>query len=395
MLYNRGMSTIEKKTKTESWEKAQKRKARFWRTWRPFAAWLMRLVYGYRTESFTPPGQPYLLYANHVTDLDPVLVACTFPEQMAFVAGENVQRMGVLSGIIRRYGNIVERVKGTTDSAAAMQILRTLKSGLPVCMFAEGNRSFAGKTGYIHPAAAKLARMAKVPLITYRLEGGYLTTPRWATHLRKGRMHGAVVHVYPFEELRAMTNEQVQAVIDRDLYVDAYAAEPIAYRGRKLAERLETMLYDCPKCHGIDTVTSRNDTVTCTCGMTLRMNRFGRFEGESLPFAHPGEWDEWQSEWMKMHHDGLSFADADMTLERLDTETHSVNEVAHGTMTFSKEGFAVGDFSVPFAKLEGMALVQRDKLVFSAERQNYTVRAKKPYCARKYCDLYRLYKEEG
>lgn len=389
------METITRQKKTEVWEKEQKRKARFWRTWRPLASWVMRLLYGYRTETVTPPSTPYLLYSNHVTDLDPVLVACSFPEQMSFVAGENVQRMGILSGIIKRYANIVERIKGTTDSAAAMQILRTLKSGLPVCMFAEGNRSFAGKTGYIHPAAAKLARMAKVPLVTYRIEGGYMTTPRWATHHRKGRMRGFVVHVYPFETLRAMTNEEVQALIDRDLYVDAYAEDPpIAYRGRKLAERLETMLYVCPSCHGIDTVTTKNDTVRCTCGMEYKMDRYGRFKGETLAVAHPGEWDEWQTEWMRAHKETVSFSDTDMTLFRLDTETHRLTEAARGDMTFSKEGFGVGDFFVPFSGLEGMGLVQRDKLVFSAERQNYVLRSPTPYCARKYYDLYRLLKDE-
>lgn len=377
-------------------ERAARRKVRFWKVLHAPARLAMWLVFGYKSVLCNPQSTPFLVYANHVTDLDPILVGCSFRERLSFVAGENVARMGILSGIIRRYAEIIERVKGTTDSAAAMQVLRTLKRGIPVCMFAEGNRSFAGRTGYIHPAAAKLAKMARVPLITYRLEGGYMTTPRWSLKMRRGKMSGAAVRIYSAEELKEMSVEEIAAAIDRDLYVDAYAVEPpIAYRGAKLAERLESMLYLCPNCHGVDTLHSKNDRFFCTCGLSMRMNPYGRFEGESLPFSHPGEWDAWQTEQMKKIGTELTVSDGGQSLYRLNLEDHSLTFVTEGEMRLSADGFSLGTFSATLREMDGIGLVQREKLVFGCNGENYVIRSENPRCGRKYYDLYHVLKPNG
>ena len=113
-------------------------------------------------------------------------------------------------------------MKGTTDAIAALNTIRTVKKGTNVCLFAEGNRSYNGVTGPIFPATGKLAKATGAPLVTYRFEGGYLTTPRWSRSTRKGYMRGYVVNVYSPEQLKQMTPEEVNEHIREDIMEDAF-----------------------------------------------------------------------------------------------------------------------------------------------------------------------------
>ena len=223
-------------------ERAYRRQRRAYRVLRPAAGALMKGLLNYRAEPAPKTEGPCLILSNHVTDFDPILVGLSFPEHMYYVAGENVLRMGFLSKLVTRYASIIQRIKGTTDAEAALQILRTLKKGRNVCMFAEGSRTFTGETLPIAPATAKLVKLSRCTLVTYRLTGGYLSTPRWSAHRRKGRMTGAVVGVYSPEQIKAMNEAEIADLLRRDLHENAYEAqakEPVPFRGKALAETLE------------------------------------------------------------------------------------------------------------------------------------------------------------
>ena len=103
------------------------------------------------------------------------------------------------------------------------EILAKLRDGRNVALFPEGNRSFNGLSGDFPPATGKLVKKSGATLVTYRLHGGYLTTPRWSTSLRKGKLWGEIAGIYSPEKLKAMTEDEVNRAIRHDLFVDAYA----------------------------------------------------------------------------------------------------------------------------------------------------------------------------
>lgn len=385
-------------------ERAYQRQRRAYRVlYRP-AKWLMKGLLNYEFELAPKVEGPCLILSNHVTDFDPILVGLSFPEHMYFVAGENVLRMGFLSKLVTRYGSIIQRVKGTTDAEAALQILRTLKKGRNVCMFAEGNRTFTGETLPIAPATAKLVKMARSTLVTYRLTGGYLSTPRWSTHRRKGRMLGKAVGVYPPEEIKGMSEAEISALLARDLYENAYETQqraPVAFRGKALAETLETALYLCPHCRKIDRLHSRGDRFFCDCGLSMTLDEFGFFRGEELPFKTPLDWDKWQTGEMEKlaaalgddrQNDEPAFSDEGQTLNRREAD-HSLTSLATGTMALYRDRLTLGEHSFPLRELRGIGLIQRQGMVFSTADADYAVTADKLRCVRKYQTLFEFLKE--
>ena len=268
-----------------------------WKMLRGVVSVFLRLKFNYTCDQAPRIPYPFIMIANHVTDLDPLMVGCSFRQQMYFVASEHLFRLGFATKLLKWLVAPIARIKGSTDTVSAMNIIRTLKHKSNVGLFAEGDKSWNGLTGALHPTTGRLIKASRAALVTYKLTGGYLSSPRWSRRLRRGRMHGRMVRIYTPEELSGMTAEEITKAIDADIFEDAFAAqraEPVRYVGRELASGLENALYACPACGEFCRLHSRDDMLTCGCGMSVKYNEYGFFEGEDRLFETITEWDEWQ-----------------------------------------------------------------------------------------------------
>ena len=124
-----------------------------------------------------------------------------------------VYRAGFASKVLRYVFEPIAKRKGTSDTVTVMKSIRALREGKNVCLFPEGQKSFNGRTGEIHLATGKLVKASKASLITYKLEGGYFTTPRWGYGIRKGKMHGSIVNIYDPETLEKLSAEEITDII--------------------------------------------------------------------------------------------------------------------------------------------------------------------------------------
>ncbi|MDO4581499.1 MAG: lysophospholipid acyltransferase family protein [Bacillota bacterium] len=280
---------------------AQNRWHRFaYRAARPLVRAISHCLIGFRSDKYIPRHKTFLLMSNHYTDMDMLVVVNSLRAHSYFVASAHISHWGWIGRLITFLQRPIWRAKGHTDAQCAMEILRVLKAGYPVTIFIEGERSWGGRTMPIADSAGRLARMSGVALITYRLSDAYLVWPRWSKKKRRGRLYGRVIHEYAPEELAAMTNQQVQELIERDLHCDFYEDQrraPRAYPGEQMAESLETALYLCPACGESGRLHSRGDLFFCDCGLRLRLDEYGCFaaaEGGEPPFATIQQWFDWQ-----------------------------------------------------------------------------------------------------
>lgn len=305
-----------------------------WKAVRFLAMPYFKFRYRIKWEKCKPASKPYIVLANHNTFLDPALVGMSFLEPMRFVTSEHVFRMKFAGKLLKFMFDPIARVKGSTDVRTAAEVIKSIRSGANVCIFAEGNRSYNGETCQIPESTGKLIKRSGAGLITYRLEGGYFTEPRWGTSVRKGAMLGHPIAEYTPEQLAKLDSGEINEIIRRDLYLDAYAAQkqhPVAYKGKRLAERLEVLLHVCPVCHGISTFKSEGNQVKCAqCGLELRYNEYGFLEsmqeGGPVPFDSLLDWDKWQhsyfrqmlQRWKALPADQLITSDEGQSLYELD-----------------------------------------------------------------------------
>lgn len=361
---------------------------------RPFAKWKFRYV----SEAIKGLPQPFLVLANHVTDFDPVLVGASFRQHMYFVASEHVFRWGMATRLIEYMFAPIPRLKGATDARTVRETLQFARRGENVCIFAEGERTYDGVTMDILPSTGKLALKMGATLVTFRIEGGYLTSPRWGKKLRKGRMAGHIVGQYAPGELKAMNADEVNTLIKRDLYENAeerQAENPIRYRGPDLAENLEIALYMCPGCHRIGTLRSEGERLFCRqCGHSTVYTECGALEGGA--YASIAAWSAWQeAELIRLLEnagDGVLFSDDDQQLYRLEPCVKS-ELMETGRLSFCRDALRLGAYAFGIEEIADMAVTGKMTITFSTmDGAYYELKSPHPRSPIKYVTAYKTRK---
>lgn len=349
---------------------AYRRHVRFYRLMRLLISPIFRVLFGFRALPAPDVRGPLIVVANHTTDLDAIFVALCFPQHMYYVASEHIFRKPLLRRFFTYFLDPIPKRKGGADVNTSMQMLRRLKKGMNVMLFAEGNKSFHGETCPVHPATGALVRASGATLVTCRLTGGYFTSPRWAHTLRRGRVTCAPVATYAPEVLAAMTDGQVNALIRRDIDEDAYARQremPVAYRGKRLAEGIENALYLCPRCGGFGTVHGEGDRIACGCGLAATYAKTGFLTGDA-PFDTLAAWGAWQraalAERLAACGDAPLVISEGQAILRI-LPDHMTQPVAQGTLTLGRGGLSCGGFALPLADVRGLEIYGRNTIVFS------------------------------
>ncbi|MCL2124702.1 MAG: 1-acyl-sn-glycerol-3-phosphate acyltransferase [Oscillospiraceae bacterium] len=351
----------------------------------------------YKCEKRKGPEAPSIIIANHNTNLDPVLIAMSYSRHMYFLTSEHVLRKGIASRLLRFFLNPIPINKSKTDANAIKEMIRRVRAGGNVCFFAEGDRSFSGTTGPITNSAAKLVKKSGADLITFRLEGGYFTAPRWARKQRRGGMRGRHVNRYSSEEIKTMSAEQITRLIESDIYEDAYErqkASLIRYRGKNLAEGIETVLYLCPRCEKLGTLKSEGERFFCGCGLDAVYSETGLLVGDGLRFSTIREWDEWQTEKLSEIVDGAGdspiCSDEGQVLYVVRTAAESL-QVGQGTMEISRDEFHCAGHSFPMEQITRFAVTGQMTLIFALrDGTSYEVYSQWPRSALKYREIYRI-----
>ena len=230
----------------------KKRQKIYWKILRPMVIIFLYLKFRYTFKTAKNLPEKFILLSNHNTDFDPLFVGVSFKSGMRYVASEHISRWKHAFSFVNHIFSPIMRPKGTNAASTVKEMLRALRSGDNICMFAEGARSWNGITAPVLQSTGKLVKSSKVALVTYKITGGYFTSPLWSEKgTRRGKIHGEVVNIYSADEISNMTVSQINEIIRNDLHEDAYERqinEKVKYNGRNLAVRLETMLFYCPKC---------------------------------------------------------------------------------------------------------------------------------------------------
>ena len=355
---------------------------------------VLRVTFNLSAEQLQAEG-PFLLVSNHVTGWDPLLVGvCLGGRQAYFVASEHIFRLGLLTKVLNRLLAPIPRRKASTGMDTVKACLRHLHAGRNVCLFAEGEQCWDGRTGPIFPATGKLLKSSGATLVTFRLEGGYLSLPRWGKHICRGAVYGHPVGVYSPEALKKLSPQEINALIERDIAEDTWARQrqrPVRFRGKRRAEGMERALYACPACRRIGTLRTEKDRIFCPCGFSRSYTEYGFFEPRD-PFETLADWDRWQSELLQSrafeHEGGLLFQDVGLELKRVHAD-HSEDLLGRGTLRQFEDRLECAGLRFPLTEIRGMAMVQAHLLLFSCGGDYYQLRASGGVNLRKYLEIWK------
>lgn len=345
----------------------------FYETFQPIVIWYLRLFFDYKCEKVPKKDENYIVLSNHVTDYDPIFVASSFPKQMYFVASEHIARWGWLYKLIDFLVAPIIRYKGTVAVSTAIDIMKKIKAGSNVCVFAEGVRTWDGVSSPILPSTAKLIKKAGCGLYTYRITGGYFASPMWSgSNTRRGPVYGAPVNFYSKEQLQNMSADEIYDAIITDLHEDAYERQikaPQRYRGKNLAEGLESLMFICPSCGKKDAFISKGNIVSCKhCDLSYTYDEYGMLHGGD--FKTVKEFADWQMDQVRKDiQDGVVYSATEGVLSTV--KDHKEELVTKGALTISTEGLTCGDLKSALSNISEIAMHGQRAIVFTAGKQYY------------------------
>ena len=367
---------------------------------RPALGLYCRFKYGVKVEAFKDEGdRPYLILMNHQTAFDQFFVGMTFRQPVYYLATEDIFSMGWVSDLIRGLVAPSPIKKQTTDIQAVKNCIKVAREGGSICIAPEGNRTFHGRTVYMNPSIASMAKKLGLPVALLRLEGGYGVQPRWSDVVRKGTMRTYISRVIEPEELKAMTNDQVFEAIQTGLWVDE-ATVSGEFHHRKSAEFLERTVYTCPWC-GVAPFESNGDIVRCTkCGREIRHLPTKELQGIGFEFPHRfvADWYDWQNEYVS----GLDLST--MTESPLWEETAALSLVhpykrkellkKEARVRLYGDRITVDENEYRFDSVSAVVVLGKNKLNIYTGKEILQLKGSKRFNALKYVNFFHRYKNE-
>ena len=208
----------------------------------PYSRW----KFGIKIEKFKEQnGRQFLIVMNHQTSFDQFFIGAAFSGPVYYLATEDIFSLGWLSSLLRWAVAPIPIKKQTTDIQAVKNCIKVAREGGTIALAPEGNRTYSGKTLYMNPSIASLARKLNLPVAIFRIEGGYGVQPRWSDVIRKGKMRAYVSRVIEPEEYAEMTNAELFDQIREGLTVNENCVSG-TFHHSKSAEYLERAMYVCP-----------------------------------------------------------------------------------------------------------------------------------------------------
>lgn len=362
---------------------------------KPFAVGM----YGIKVEKFKEQGnRPYLILYNHQTAFDQFFVGMAFKGPIYYVASEDLFSNGFVSTLIRWLVAPIPIKKQTTDVAAVINCIRVAKEGGTLAIAPEGNRTYSGKTEYISPAIASLAKKIKLPILLYRIEGGYGVHPRWSDKTRRGKMRSYVSRVIEPEEYMTMSNEELFSLIEQGLSVDEGVADA-EFKSEKRAEYLERAMYVCPYC-GLSEFESHGNEIECKkCHRKIVYGADKKLAGVGFEFPY-----RFVTEWYDAQKDFVCSLDLTaFESEPVYCDRAALSEVIvykkkcllrktaeiklYGNRIVIDEG-STEELVFPFEEVTAISVLGRNKLNIYYDKRVFQLKSDKRFNALKYVNIY-------
>ncbi|MDR1280656.1 MAG: 1-acyl-sn-glycerol-3-phosphate acyltransferase [Opitutaceae bacterium] len=125
-----------------------------------------------------PEHGAFLVAANHASHLDPPMIGCHIPRQMAFFARRTLWKGGLATWWLDGVGAIPVDRDGGQDVSAIKNVLRALQSGKALTLFPEGTRSTDGQLRSPKAGVGMIACKTRVPVVPVRIFNSHIAFGR-------------------------------------------------------------------------------------------------------------------------------------------------------------------------------------------------------------------------
>lgn len=357
---------------------------------------------GFRTKKIEQkPKGAHLILCNAQTLQDELLVRLAFDYPVYCVQTKAARRnpMQKLGDLLT--APIMQKPCAPLWSSACVQkIKQVIQEGGSVCLFPTGQAPYGAAPRALSEQTVSLIRSLQVPVVLYTLHGGAGALPRWSEGRRKGPFIGRYEKTITPEEYALMSDRELHELISRTLCIND-SGLGLIYKSKHRAEKLERVLYVCPRCREHSLLYSSGEHVSCRgCGMTANYTEAGKFVflNCETPISTVDMWMDYQVSWLKMHFDSMNdelYRDNGVTIFSVDRVP--ADEPLFGTLIMTrqklllrfedgKEGTRTVGFSLD--SVAALSPVDKVKLSLTTAHGTWEITGAPDFCAYKYAQAF-------
>lgn len=240
---------------------------------------------------------------NHTSKYDHYLTTAAFRyTRAAYVISSHFYFKSKIRAVLKMV-RAIPKEQFKSDIGTIKKIKRALQHKLPVAIAPVGQITMHGESLHLDKSIVKLLKMCNVDVYTITLHGSYFAWPKWYIKRRVNPVHVKFDKLFDKNDLKVLSDDEIYNQIYNSIdIVDRNEVDLYNYnlKPENLILGIEDMLYKCPKCKSIDTLSTTDNVITChSCGYSLKMNSRGIFENNSNDFIfvkNEAEWYNWEKE---------------------------------------------------------------------------------------------------
>ena len=311
---------------------------------------------------------PYLLIYNHPSKFDfAYALLPLFPKKINSI-------IAYYYFCNYRFGRLLHHMGGFPkflyhpDVSSIKNIKRVIRDKGILGIAPEGRLSAYGCMESLAPATEKLVKHLGVPVVMAKINGAYLTFPKWSKKVRRGRVEIEYEQILTAEEIKQMSAEEIKQVLNEKLYYDDFKwqeEKKIYYKGKNLAEGLEHLLYICPVCKEEFTFSAKGNDLTCSsCGVHVHLNNYYEFEADNpLIPKNIRDWYLYQKAVEKKNVERVNYLlESRVTLKFPDPAGKGFTKVGEGVTVMTEKGVTYtgtinGELKTVYFKIENIPAI--------------------------------------
>lgn len=287
---------------------------------------------------------PYILLYNHPSMLDWMYSFIPlYPKRISPI-------MAYYYFCNYRLGRLLHKMGGfpkflfQPDISSIKNIKKVVKWNGILGIAPEGRLSAYGQLETITNATGKLLKHLGLPVILAKIDGAYLTFPKWAKNIRKGRVDVTYQEILTAADLKTMSIAEIDQVLYEKMNYDDFKWQEenrVYFKGKKFAEGLEHILYVCPVCKHEFTTMTKDDHLYCThCGMDVHLDNYYGFHSPNPEVPNNiRDWYLFQKEYELQNIDNPNYClTSPVTLKLPDPKGKGFVVVGQGSASLTHQG---------------------------------------------------------
>lgn len=238
-----------------------------------------------------PKKGPCFILFNHGSRIDFLYVAiAAFPRRLNFV-GAYHEYFRNINHIFMHYTHAIPKKNSISDLQAIGKIKEAINNGCAVAIAPEGKNSNYGRNTPILSNTGRFLKMFNVPIYVAKINGAYLSCPKASSIERRGKVEITLKKI----SLNDVKDSELDNFINQELRFDDYewqATKKIKWKHKDpMANHLERILYQCPKCGQEYKMATHDNIIECqNCHYHATTDEYYSFNDPLKQLKSPSEW---------------------------------------------------------------------------------------------------------